>query len=724
MTASKMQRPSPASELPITKKHRVRIRVVFWGFLIAFNFIIIHLVKLQAWPDEKFLKNDRAHVGEVPLTIPRGRIFDREERILARDRQAPSIWANPRYIADPIDAAQRLSTKLNLNEDVVLERLTRRTADGEKMQAVPIKRYLTEDEFNALGDLNAFVGGGLQVKREPVRYYPEDSLAAHVLGYVNLDRGGAQGIEYAYDSYLRSIEGVHRSRVDARRNLLASLTLEYVPPAGGNDVDLTIDKPIQHTLERELMAVMERCQAPRAMGMLMDPKTGAILALACMPTFDPNAYWEYTNEQRKNRAVTDVFEPGSAFKIVTASAALEMGLVTPDTLINCEGGRWNAFGRRVISDAHDMNVVPFREVFAESSNIGIIKTAGRIVDRGGNELLDRWIRSFGFGSTTSRDFQLESAGIYAPLKKWSKLSPISLPIGQEIAVTVPQLARAFAVIANGGYLVEPHLVQSVKNREGEVLYRFEPVEQKRVISERTANIMKELCYEVVAHGTGTRAAIPEFRAGGKTGTAQVARPDGKGYYDDRYTAVFAGFAPISDPRVCAVIVVYNPQSKLYWGGYVSGPVFKNVVREALIRLECPEDPMEDYHGEEAIEDGDADTLVAREGMPPESEPVVTTRSEAELAYENAELMAKESDQNDTTPRLPSFDGLTKAQAKDALAKLALPWDAQGSGWVVAQEPAPGTPLANVDQCRLVFSNTRHDELEDDSARLKKTAALQ
>lgn len=712
------------ADLPLTRKHRRRVRLVFWGFLVAFIFIIIHVVTLQTWPDERFLKNDEGHVGEVPLTIPRGRIYDREDRILARDRQAPSIWANPRYITDPFDAAQRLSTKLNLNEDVVLERLTRRATDGQKMLDVPIKRYLSEAELESLGDLNQFVGGGLRIKREPLRHYPEEMLAAHVVGYVNREREGAEGIERAYDSYLRSIFGVHRSRVDANRNLLASLTLEYVPPEGGSDVFLTIDKPIQHALERELMAVMERCQAPRAMGLIMDPKTGAILALACKPAFDPNAYWEYSDEQRKNRAVTDVFEPGSAFKIVTASAALELGLVTPDTLFNCEGGRWNAFGRRVISDSHKLDVVPFRQVFAESSNIGIIKTAGMLTQLGGNELLDSWIRSFGFGAKTSRDFQSESAGIYSPVKYWSKLSPISLPMGQEIAVTMPQLARAFSVIANGGYLVEPHLVQAVVDREGKTIYRFEPGAQPRVISESTAETMKELCYEVVAHGTGARAAIPEYRAGGKTGTAQIARPDGRGYYEDQYTAVFAGFAPISDPRVCAVIVVHNPQGKLYWGGHVSGPVFKEVVREALIRLECPEDPMEDLTDTDGVEVGDPDMLVARHGDGQSDVPTITTRSEADLASENAELLAMETDLPDTTPRLPRFEGLTKAEAKRALAQLDLAWDAQGSGWVVAQEPPAGTPLAHVERCRLVFSNKKLDEIvEDDASGYTQTAAL-
>ncbi len=710
-------------DLPPTLRHRVRIRLVYWGFLVAFMFISIHIGKLQLWPDEKILKNEEGHVGEVPLTIPRGRIYDREGRILARDRQAPSLWANPRYIGDPFDAAQRLSTLLNLSENQVLERLIRRTSDGEKMLDVPIKRNLTETELASLGDIEASLGAGLRIKREPLRYYPEQSLAAHVIGYVNRERKGEEGIEGVYDAYMRSVEGLHRSRVDARRNLLASRTLEYVPPEGGDDVYTTIDKPIQHALERELAEVMERCQASRAMGLLMDPKTGAILALACMPTFDPNVYWEYSAEQRKNRAITDVFEPGSAFKIVTASAALEHGIVTPETLIDCENGRWRAYGRRTITDVHKMEVVPFREAFAESSNIGIIKVAGMLVDRGGRELLDSWIRKFGFGCLTSPDFQAESPGIYRPAEHWSKLSTISLPMGQEIAVTMPQLARAFSVIANGGNLVEPHVVERVVSREGEETYRFAPKETPRVISERTAQIMKELCYEVVVKGTGTRAAIPEYRAGGKTGTAQIARPDGKGYYPDRHTAVFAGFAPISDPRVCAVIVVHNPQVKPYWGGHVSGPVFKNVVREALIRLECPEDPMEEYEDPNPREMDDPDILVARQESDPEDVPRLTMTSELDISRENAELMALEADQPDATPRLPSFHGLTKRQAKDELASLGLVWDAQGSGWVVAQEPLPGTPLGEVSRCRLVFSNSKSIETNDDATGSAPTAAL-
>ncbi|MFA6243597.1 MAG: penicillin-binding protein, partial [Candidatus Hydrogenedentales bacterium] len=609
---------------------------------------------------------------------------------------------------DPYQAAQRLSVLLNMDENEIFDRLVRKTSSGDQMRDVPIKRYLSEEELHALGDLEARGIPGMRVKRESARFYPEESLAAHVLGYVNREHKGSEGVEAIYEEALKGIQGIHRSRVDRDRNLLASLTLEYVAPSGGDEIVLTIEKGIQSTLERELRAVMERCQASRAMGFIMDPKTGAVLAMACLPSFDPNAYWEYSPEVRKNRAITDVFEPGSSFKIVTASAALEHGAVTPETLINCEGGAWTAFGRRYIKDVHKMQIVLFSEAFAESSNIGIIKVADMLAAKAGPEILDTWIQRFGFGKATSRDFLAESSGIYRPYAKWSKLSMISLPMGQEVAVTMPQLARAFSAVANGGVLVEPHLVDRVLDRDGNVKYAFEPGPEQRVMSEQTSATMRQLCYQVIAHGTGKRAAIPEYKAGGKTGTAQIAKAEGGGYYTDQHTAVFAGFAPITDPRICVVIVVHNPQSKIYYGGYVCGPVFREVARDTLIRLNCPEEPMGADYDAPAPADADADILVAQ-AQPPQT-----------LTLKGEEQQVETGQEPSFVPEylvvagavLPNLQGYTKRQAQQELAALGVQWDAQGSGWVAAQDPAPGTPLHQVERCRLVFSSKANETLYD------------
>ncbi|GMU92277.1 MAG: penicillin-binding protein 3 [Candidatus Hydrogenedentota bacterium] len=698
--------------MPLTGRQRRRMRVVLWLFLAVFSIVGVNLIRLQAKPDPRFFEDDENHWAVVPIPMPRGRIYDSEGRILARERRLPSIYANPRLIDDPHRAAQVLSTRLAVDEDALLERMLKRTTSGKKSLEIPVKRYTNKEEIAALGDLNQFGKGALFVRDDPVRFYPEEQLAAHVLGYVNRDGTKQEGIEFAYDSLLRAIPGRQESRVDARRMVLDSLTRNYVSPQGGADLYLTIDKSIQHVLESELAVVMENRQASRAMGIVMDPKTGAVVAMASLPSFDPNAYWEYSTELRTNRSVTEVFEPGSSFKIVTAAAAIELGLITPDTMIHCENGAWNALGLRRIRDVHRMGMTPFSEAFAESSNIAIIKVANQIIAAHGKEEYDRWVRRFGFGQRTSPDFVMESAGIYAGASRWSKMTQVALPMGQEIAVTMPQLARAFSVIANGGYLVEPYLVERAVDQQGRVTYQREVKAGTRVISERTAQIMRDLCYQVVAHGTGTRAAIREYRAGGKTGTAQIAMAGGKGYYKDRYTAVFAGFAPIADPRLTVVIVVHDPKKGSYFGGQVAGPVFAKVVRESLIRLECPEDPMPEEDSPPPTVPSDADVLVAHVENSQDPLPSSQGPGPAIATAANAELPGPAVDQIVDVGALPNLAGLTKRQVKERLAALRVPWDSQGIGWVVNQEPPAGTPLTEVTMCRLVFSNSRSETNHD------------
>ncbi|MCP4641366.1 MAG: PASTA domain-containing protein, partial [bacterium] len=597
---------------------------------------------------------------------------------------------------------------------------------------------------------------------------------------------GCEGIEAKYDRYLFGTAGKQRTRVDAQRRLLESSTVERIAPEGGADVYLTINKPLQYTLESELAIALEEFKAARAMGMLMDPYTGAILALANVPSFDPNEYNEVPAELRKNRALIDVFEPGSAFKVITAAAALEEGLIRPDTMIDCEMGRFNPYGH-TINDVHKLGVVPFSQAFAESSNVGFVKVAALL----GPERLADWIATFGFGKPACADVQVESGGIFRPLEKWSRLSMGALPIGQEIAATMPQMLRAYAVLANGGHLVEPYLVDKVVSRDGMVLYRHEFSTRKRILSEETSHMMRDLCHLVIAaeHGTGRHARIPDFRACGKTGTAQIAKPNGGGYYDKKYTAVFAGFAPLAAPRICAVIVVQEPVYGRHYGGLVSGPVFKKVVRQALIHMNVTKDPMSDEvpvvavleprpvprpagggsedaavpapaptepvpdpdagreylaslprtivqtpsldltpimprhqstegseRADEIEESESADNSGFPEEAPPDDPDTVVAREsiallepteEESLAdLDGLELVASKTDIPSVGPALPDLLGMTKRQAKEALESLGLRWDVRGSGWVVSQEPAAGTPVNDVRLCRLVFDSKR------------------
>ncbi|HQM48300.1 MAG TPA: penicillin-binding protein [Candidatus Hydrogenedentes bacterium] len=680
------------------RRHRIRLRLVYWGLLASFAAVTARLVQLQAFPDDVYTREEGFHEGTVPLLIPRGDIYDRNGRLLATDRQAVSLVSDPFRVEAPEELARGLSELLESPEDEVLVRLTKRDEKGHPLRYSRIKRRLSTELLDRLNHFPGMNNPSLWLENEPVRVYPDDTLAAHVLGFVNGERTGSGGIEMIYDHELGVTPGKMVARVDCERTLLGSRITEYVPPQGGADLTLTLDRGIQHKLEQELAKALEKSKAIRGMGIVMDPHTGAILALACFPTFDPNRYNEFSDEERKNSAITDVFEPGSSFKIVTASAAIELGLVTPETMINCENGAFNPYGHR-IRDYHSLGVEPFRTCFAESSNIAMIKVAAML----GRERLEEWIRRFGFGQTTGPDFGgAESAGIFRGRESWSKLSMGSLPMGQEISVTLPQLARAFAAIANGGYLVEPYLVSRVTSPDGTVVEKRPQSSRKRIISEQTAQTMKELCHGVVLHGTGDRANIEEYRVGGKTGTAQVARTDGRGYAPGKYNTIFAGFAPVAYPRVVAVIVVREPEIREHWGGYVCGPVFREVVRDALIGMHCPEDPVKHDIERLAAQDDDPDTVMAQEEMAiiePDMDSVLTKLDGLELIEPPADFVSE-------GPILPDFVGMTKREARQRIAELGVAWDIQGSGWVAEQEPPPGTPLSEVVLCRLRFSNER------------------
>lgn len=703
---------------PVLEQQRRRGTVVLGLLLLGLGAVCVRLVQLHLNPDLELSEEERTHIGKVVLQHPRGEIFDRNGIVLATNRDVPSIWVDPRRVRNPDELAFTLSSELNLPLDQVFARLTATESNGSPMKFAWVKRWVTDLTDDRLDYLLQAGGGALSVKYESSRYYPQGETAAHLLGFVNKVGDASEGVELLFDKHLKSVPGEHLARKDGSRRLLESLTLDYKPPEGGDSIQLTLESTIQHSLEDALDRRIVECNASSGMGIVMDPHTGAILALACRPAFDPNLYGEFDPELRKNRALVDVFEPGSAFKIVTAAAALEHGIVTPDTMIDCENGGFNPYGHR-IKDFHALGVEPFRVCFEQSSNVAVIKLAAQL----GPERLDQWIRRFGFGSTTSRDFSLmtdggprslESSGIYRPRERWNRLSMGSLPMGQEIAVTLNQLAKSFSVIANGGYAVEPYYVERAVSRTGEITYQYPRGERQRVISEQTAATMRDLCKNVVDAGTGKKADIDEYTVAGKTGTAQMARKNGKGYDPDRFTTVFAGFAPADNPAVVCVIVIQEPMIRLHYGGYVCGPVFKEVVREALVRLNVPPDrienmpkPGEDKEEPEAPKKRpveDADTVVAR--LDTEEQELLEDSLENLLEpLDGLALVAPVFTMTSGEPlkRLPDFTGMNKRQAAEELRNLGIPWDVKGSGWVTSQYPPAGTPIYEVLMCSLQFS---------------------
>jgi cell division protein FtsI (penicillin-binding protein 3) len=706
-------------------------RLMMTAFLAVFAVIALRLHFVHLIPNKALNVEEAKHIGEVTLREPRGDIYDRNAIRLATNRSVPSLWVDATTLEDPASFAAAVAPPLGLEANELTRRLTERNPDGKLYKFKWVKRWVTEPaEEAALADLLMEWEKVLHVRYESLRHYPQRTAAAQLLGFVNRNDEASEGVELSYDKHLSSEQGVYRARTDTARRLLESRVLEYTPAKAGEALQLTLDVNIQHHLEEVIDQRLIDCKASKGMGILMDPHTGAILAMATRPAYDPNFYESYTDEQRKNIAIVDVFEPGSAFKIVAAAAALEEGLITRQTMINCENGGFNPYGH-YIKDHHPMGVEPFEHCFAESSNVAIIKVAKMV----GPERFEQWIRSFGFGVRTSRDFPAgaESRGIFRPRKQWNGLSMGSLPMGQEIAVTMPQLARAFAVIANGGFLVEPYFVDRAVAKDGTVTYQHQQDTRKRVISEETAKTMRELLGFAVQTGTGDDAAIEEYDVGGKTGTAQMASATGKGYDKDRYTTVFAGLAPVNHPRLVCVIVIKEPMigRNFRYGGYVCGPVFKDVVRDALVRLNVPADhPPE---GGEEIKVAKAmpvplpeETVTSDEVMPVDGDTVVERLSEEEIeslmlamedqmeSLDGLELTTPSGDVQAGDPVVPDLTGMTKRQVHEKLRNLRIPWDPQGAGRVVSQSPAPGTPASQGTLCVVEFARGPLEVAETDA----------
>ena len=713
--------PDPDLKRKAMQQHQLRACFAGAGLLVLGTFIIGILVYSNFHPQENLASEDETHIGRFFIKNQRGEIFDRNGTVLAVNKSAPTLQVDPRKVEDADALATFLSKHIDMSWEDIFARLAKLDESGQVRKMNTIKRWIEKPSREELEKIIASEPS-LSLRDEPLRHYRYGDSAAHLLGFVNRAGEASEGLELAFDKYLHPRAGEIRARTDNGRQLLPSGLLSYQEPEGGDKVQITVDINMQQTLERCLDKRMEEVGAKAAMGILMDPHTGAIFALANRPAFDPNHYDLYDPALRKNRVALDRFEPGSAFKIVVSSAALENHLVYPEEMIDCENGGFNPYGH-YIKDFYRLGVIPFSYAFAKSSNVAMIKLGKRL----GPERMDEWIRLYGFGEKTSRDFKHESTGIYHAREKWSRLSMGSLPMGQEIAVTSLQLARAFAVIASGGLLVEPYFVEQAVNRYGEVTYKHDPLPPKRVLSPDTAKTMVELCHQVVLHGTGTTANIPEFRVGGKTGTAQMAKSNGRGYDPDRYTAVFAGFAPVASPSIVGVIVVQEPAIRQRWGGFVCGPVFQEVVKDALIRLGTPEDPVVNPDNprmepvkktapkEQApaqskdkertliadlIAEEDADTV----SPPPAPEDIDENFQALITPLDGISLVARPMAAKGDEKAMPDLTGKTKSQVRMELQRMGIVLDAQGVGWAVEQEFAPGLSVGDVKVCSIRFSD--------------------
>ncbi|UCG31838.1 MAG: penicillin-binding protein 2 [Phycisphaerales bacterium] len=605
--------------------------------------LIGRLVHIQTSVSPRLLDYaERQRTARRVLPARRGAILDRCGRILAASRQLPSIIADPALVNDITETSVRLSPVLDMSPEDITEkllridtvpRITARLASTLGVQQEALASMLTDVENSlasvqdipvaaarlapTLGRDRAFLAEqltkasrrrfvwlkrradaieaaevrrldirGVGVLMEPERNYPMGQTACHVLGFAGRDDVGLEGLERLYDHWLAGEPGRQVYLVDARRRPVWQSPDAQITPRDGCSLLLTIDAGIQETVERILANTVAEFEAESAVAIVTAPKTGDVLAMACWPAFDPNAPADADPGARRNRALTDPVEPGSAFKPIPATAVLNEGLTRPEEVIFCHNGLM-FLGRRQLRDAHSFGHITMSQVVSRSSNIGMAILAGRVKP----SLLHRYLAGFGFDEPTGIDLPAENAGLLLGVDRWSSYSPASIAMGQEIAVTPIQLVTAFGAIVNHGHLMRPRIVQRILSPEGACVHENPPRFVRQVVRPEVADVMaSRILVETVTDGSGKKAALRDYQVLGKTGTAQVPYRDRRGYEPGAYLASFMAAAPAADPQICVLVQVRKPNPKIaYYGSAVSAPAVGKILKWTLPYLRIPPD---------------------------------------------------------------------------------------------------------------------------------------
>jgi cell division protein FtsI (penicillin-binding protein 3) len=648
----------------------------FWMLAIS-----ARLVYLQVSQHNSLSNRARQQQHSALDTSPqRGELLDRHGRELARSVPTVSLFIDPGDLgAGELECtAGQLSASLGLDQSDLFRQL--QEAQIENKRFLWIARRLDPEQANRILALNL---PGLYGRTEPKRYYPNASLASHILGYVGLDGVGLGGVEQVYNSKISGEPGQLFLERDATGQPYESFEIASKP---GHTVVLTIDQSIQYKAESALQAAVERSRAKSGTAIVLDPRTGEILALANAPSFDPNNVAASTAEARSNWALQNIYEPGSTFKIVAFSAALDRNLVRPEDRIDCQMGAITVAGR-VVHDHHPFGSLTIAEALAKSSNVGAIKLGIRV----GDESMYDYITRYGFGSRTGIELPGETAGILRKVDRWQPSSIGSIAIGQEIGVTPVQMASAFGAVANDGIRHAPHLIREVRNAAGAVVYKAQPG-QRRVINPETAVALRGMLEGVTLRGTAKRAQLDGYSAAGKTGTAQKIDPRTRSYSATKFVGSFVGFAPVNDPQVVIIVVIDEPAGA-YHGGDVAAPVFREIAEQVLPNLSVMPD-IETKSAPELIaradsSGGDDSTRERRLRIERERKATLPTvdnngSREGEVVYavatNNAILM-------------PDLRGRSVRDVARTCAQLGLQIEARGEGRVLKQNPAPGAEVS-------------------------------
>jgi cell division protein FtsI (penicillin-binding protein 3) len=640
--------PNPDAWRETIRRRILIVAVLFTAWAAS---IEARLIYLQIYRhDEYVTKAERQHMRTQTLPAIRGDIVDRDNRVLATSADVQTIYAVPTEIDDKKGTASALCKALDDCNAELKASLVDRLSTSKPFQYV--KRHVTPEEAEAVRALKL---DGIGFMPESHRFYPNRQLLGPTLGYVGVDNTGLGGIERSYESVIRGTDGKVVIVTDAKKHAFGRVER---PPSAGASIELTIDSVLQHEVERELAVGIAENRAEGGVAIVMDPWTGEILAMASEPDFNPNVYGKVDPDVRKNRAVEEIYEPGSTFKTVTASAALDEGVLTPETLIDCSPG-YIDIGPRRVHDVHPNGTLSFSDVIVKSSNVGAIRTGFKV----GPERLERFVRRFGFGTRMLQELPAESPGIV-----WSKLSDnalASVSMGYQVGVTPLQMATAVSSIANGGMLMRPHLVRAVIR--GGVRHPVAPEALRRTVKADTAAELTTIMEGVVERGTGKPARIDGYTIAGKTGTA--AKLINGEYSKQKYFSSFIGFMPSRKPAIAVLVMVDAPSAGPYFGGLVAAPIFKRIGEIAVRHLGIPRSI-----------NPETPVVLARNIAPSPARPVTFVST------------SPRGDDGGQTGVMPDLRGLSARAAVRTLARLGLVPRMKGSGFVAGQRPEAGAPI--------------------------------
>jgi cell division protein FtsI/penicillin-binding protein 2 len=655
--------------------------IVCWMLAIS-----VRLVYLQISDHDRLVgRAQRQQQFALEMGPERGQLLDRHDRELARSIQTASLFVDPAELEAPGDVdsiAAGVASVLNLDKKSLASQLAQ-AKRGERRFLWLARRLSVEqaDKIRAL-DLP-----GVHFRAEPKRFYPNGSMAAHVLGFVGIDGVGLGGVEQIYNEKIGGEAGKLFVERDSTGNAYESFELPSKP---GQTIVLTIDQSVQYRAEQALAAAVKKSRAKSGTAIVLDPHSGEILALANVPTFDPNDAAAVWPEARSNWALQNIYEPGSTFKIVSFSAAIEKGLVKPEDRIDCQMGAITIAGR-TIRDHKAFGTLTIAEALAKSSNVAAIKLGLRVGDASMHEFITR----FGFGSRTGIELPGETPGLLRPVRRWQPSSIGSIAIGQEIGVTPLQMAAAFGVLANDGVRVAPHLVREIRTSSGTSVYRSN-AEERRVVTAETARSLRRMLEEVTLHGTAKQAQLDGYSAAGKTGTAQKIDAKTKTYSKTKHVASFVGFAPVENPAVVIIVVIDEPAGA-YHGGDVAAPVFREIAEQILPDLGVAPDTKLNFESDRV-----ADSMPAVQS--PQAAKAEQERNRVEDARKatlpsvghsnggGSEIVYAVATSKGVL--MPDLRGRSVRDVARACAQLGLHVEARGEGHVIRQSPEPGTEVGS------------------------------